>query len=121
MILDLKKNQTIRIDLKHLPKVSLNKIYESKHWSYRQKLKREFLFLVKSQYKSVLSKDGVYVCDYVFCFATHPLDASNCFFAIKMIEDVIFEDDNYKVVREVSARSVKGKENVVSINITRVL
>jgi hypothetical protein len=36
---------------------------------------------------------------------------------LKMIEDVIFEDDTYKIVQELKITSERAKEDYVQINI----
>ena len=66
-----------------LPKVSINKWYAGCHWTKRQKLKEQYLWLVKrriSVYPITVS--------YFFEFKTRPLDASNCVAMIKLIEEV---------------------------------
>ena len=103
--------------LKDLPKVSLNKWYAGGHWTKRKKLKDSYKILVKSQFKHVFSKDKQYEVSYNFEFDKRPLDASNCVAMVKLIEDIIFEDDSYKIVKGISITSDKGKNNIVIIKI----
>ncbi len=102
------------IVLNRLPKVSLNQWYAGKHWTYRQKLKEQYKLIVKSQFKDVLSKSNKYVVHYNFTFKARPLDASNCIAMVKMIEDIIFEDDKWDIIDLGGITSRKGSvENVV--------
>jgi len=106
-----------KIILTGLPKVSLNLFYAGVHWSKRKKLKDKYKILIKSQFKQVLSKDKTYQVQYTFNFKTRPLDASNCVAMVKLIEDVIFEDDNYKIVTSLNIKSRKAKFDSVEIKI----
>ena len=42
---------------------------------------------------------------------------SNCVAMVKLIEDVIFEDDNYKIVESITIKSRKAKFDNVEIEI----
>jgi len=105
------------IILKGLTKISLNKWYSGEHWSKRKRLKDEYKLLVRSQFKGVFIKSNSYEVDYTFKFKTRPLDASNCVAMLKLIEDIIFEDDNYNIIKKISLQSSKGIEDSVEINI----
>ena len=105
------------IILKDLPKVSLNVWYSSKHWSFRKKLKDNYTLLVKSQFKEVLPASNSYDTEYHFTFKSRPLDASNCVAMVKMIEDIIFESDGYKVIKSILITSSKGDQDQVEIKI----
>lgn len=107
----------MKIILTNLPKVSLNLFYAGVHWTKRKKLKDKYKLLIKSQFKQVLSKDKTYQVQYIFNFKTRPLDASNCVAMVKLIEDVIFEDDNYKIVESINIKSRKAKFDSVEIEI----
>jgi len=107
----------MKIILNDLPKVSLNLFYAGVHWTKRKKLKDKYKLLIKSQFKQVLSKDKTYDVYYTFNFKTRPLDASNCVAMVKLIEDVIFEDDNYKIVTSLNIKSRKAKFDSVEIEI----
>lgn len=107
----------MKIILTNLPKVSLNLFYSGVHWSKRKKLKDRYKLLIKSQFKQVLSKDKTYEVYYTFNFKTRPLDASNCVAMVKLIEDIIFEDDNYKIVTSLNIKSRKAKFDNVEIEI----
>jgi hypothetical protein len=109
----------MKIILKDLPKVSLNVWYSSKHWSFRKKLKDNYTLLVKSQFKDVLPASGSYNTEYHFTFKSRPLDASNCVAMVKMIEDIIFENDGYKIIKSILITSGKGAEDMVEIKINK--
>lgn len=105
------------IELKDLPKHSLNKVYSGVHWSKRKKDKDTYKLIVKNQFKDVLSKDKVYKVSYDFRFKRNPLDTSNCVYMLKLIEDIIFEDDTYKIIPELNIKSSKDKEDKLIIKI----
>lgn len=105
----------MEIILYNLPKISLNKWYSGNHWSFRKKSKDNYKILIKSQLKHVFSKDKKYCVEYEFNFRTRPLDASNCVAMVKLIEDVIFEDDKYNIVYSLNIKSNKSKEDFVKI------
>ena len=107
----------MKIILKDLPKVSLNVWYSSKHWSFRKKLKDNYTLIVKSQFKEVLPASENYDTEYHFTFKSRPLDASNCVAMTKMIEDIIFESDGYKVIKSILITSNKGNEDLSLIHI----
>lgn len=107
------------IVLKNLPKISLNKWYAGIHWTKRKKIKDNYTQIVSSQFSNVLGKDRTYQVEYHFTFKSRPLDASNCVAMVKMIEDIIFETDSYKVVTEILITSSKGLEDKVEIKIKK--
>ena len=108
------------IKLYDLPKISLNKWYAGMHWTKRKQIKDNYTVIVKSQCSEVFSKDKMYSVDYKFYFKSRPLDASNCTAMVKMIEDIIFEDDTYKIVRELKISSDKGYNDLVEIKIKEI-
>ena len=105
------------IELTNLPKISLNAWYSSQHWTKRKKMKDKYKLIIKSQFKPILPKDKSYQVDYTFNFKSRPLDASNCVAMVKLIEDVIFEDDNYKIVNSINIKSRKATADSVEIKI----
>jgi len=107
----------MEIILKDLPKISLNKWYAGMHWTKRKKIKDEYTLLVKSQFNKILSKTNTYNTEYHFTFKSRALDASNCVAMVKMIEDIIFENDSYKVVKSILITSSKGLEDSVKIKV----
>ena len=108
------------ITLKDLPKVSLNKWYAGIHWTKRKKIKDTYTLLVKSQFKEVLSSEHSYTTEYNFTFKSRPLDASNCVAMVKMVEDIIFVSDGYKVIRSILITSNKGIEDSLEIKINKI-
>ena len=107
----------MQIILKDLPKISLNKWYAGSHWTKRKEIKDIYTTLIKSQYNNILTKDSIYNVDYIFKFKKSPLDSSNCVAMLKMIEDIIFEDDNYNIIPKISISSEKSNEDLVIINV----
>lgn len=107
----------IQISLIGLPKISLNKWYAGEHWSIRKKLKDQYYWIVKSQFKEVLSKSNVYECEYLFEFKNSPLDASNCIAILKLVEDIILEDDKFDIVTKITISSKKGIKDSLIVNI----
>lgn len=105
------------IELKGLPKISLNQWYAGTHWTKRNTYKNYYILAIKSQYKKLFPKDKQYNVEYHFKFKSRPLDASNCVAMVKLIEDIIFEDDSYKIVKELTITSDKGKEDLVIIKV----
>jgi len=106
--------------LRDLPKISLNAFFGRMHWRKRKKIVDDYHYLVKSQFKHVLSKANCYEVEYLFEFKSNPLDASNCVSMVKLIEDVIFEDDNWRVVRKITIKSRKSVQDCVNIKIEEV-
>lgn len=105
------------ITLKGLSKISLNILYSGIHWSKRVKIKNDYYWLIKSQFKGVFSKKHKYHVDYEFVYKTKPLDAMNCAISAKMIEDVIFEDDRWDIIQKITVSSRKGETDFVKITV----
>ena len=110
----------MEVNLYDLPKLSLNKWYAGVHWTKRKKIKDTYKTIVKNQFKHVFSKDKQYRVSYVFNFKTRPLDASNCVAMVKLIEDVIFEDDKWDIVTSISISSKKSKKEFVEILVKEI-
>ena len=110
----------MEIILTDLPKISLNKWYAGMHWTKRKKIKDTYTLMVKSQFNKILPKADQYETEYHFTFKSRALDASNCVAMVKMIEDIIFEDDSYKIIKSILISSCKGSENEVKIKIKKV-
>ena len=113
-------NKPIVLTIKNLPKQSLNLIYAGQHYSKRKKTKDTYKLILKSQIKTVFPKDKIYSVSYRFGFKSRPLDTSNTVYMLKMIEDIIFEDDSYKIVPELNIKSFKAKEDFVEITINEI-
>lgn len=105
------------ITLYNLPKHSLNEIYAGKHWTKRKKIKDAYKLIIQNQFKEVLSKDKTYRVCYHFNFNKSPLDVSNTVYMLKMIEDIIFEDDSYKIITDISIKVSKANNDFVNIKI----
>jgi len=98
----------MKITLNDLPKASLNEIYAGSHWRKRKALKDNYIAIIKGQFKHVFPKNKTYLVYYTFYFKSRALDVSNTVYMLKMIEDVIFEDDSYKIVQELNIKSLKS-------------
>ena len=102
-----------RLMINDLPKVSLNSWYAGQHWSKRVKIKNAFKLILR-RYKQ-FPKDHKYKCDYRFTFKRNALDASNCVAMVKIIEDILFEDDKWDIVTSISISSKKGKTDSMEL------
>jgi hypothetical protein len=100
-----------------MSKISLNQWYAGSFWANRKKIKDDYYWLIKSQCKKVFPKDRKYDVEYEFGFKSRPLDTSNTIAMVKMIEDVIFESDSYKIVKNITMSSNKSDTNYVKITI----
>lgn len=94
-------------------KVSANQIYSTMHWSKRQQVK-DLYHLFMLQYKNKLKfeeKDYPLRVSYLIEWKKRPLDATNQFPIIKMIEDGmvmagILRGDDCKSIREIVSKTV---------------
>lgn len=109
------------IMLLNLPKASLNNIYAGEHYSKRKKLKDTYKVLIRNQTKRIFPKNKFYKVFYEFGFKSKPLDTSNTVYMLKMVEDILFEDDTYKIIPELKIRSVKAKEDYIKITVIEKL
>lgn len=104
-------------------KVSSNKAYSGfKHWSVRKKLKDLYhTYMMQFKGKYIVDEFPVRIT-YSFEWKSRPLDTTNQFFMIKLIEDGmvhagILPDDSIAYVYETTSRSQKGEEDVVTVSI----
>ena len=110
------KTQITRFRFFDLPKISLNEFYSGKHWSKRKKIKDAYKLLLMPQIPKQINFPCV--VEYEFWFTTRPLDCSNaCGGMVKLIEDCLFEDDSYKMVRSIKVTVKKAKDNIVFIKV----
>jgi hypothetical protein len=109
------------IELVGLEKISLNGWYAGMHWTKRKQIKDKYTKIVKQQFKEVLSKSNQYEVSYKFEFKKNPLDASNCVAMVKMIEDIIFEDDKWNIVTMISMQSIKSIQDKITITVHQVI
>lgn len=107
------------ISLKRLPKVSSNDTYAGMHWTKRTKLKNQYKAIVRLQWRSIF-KVKRYKVSYKFIFKKNPLDASNCSVMLKMIEDILFEKDNWNLIDIGEILSRKGEEDEVIIKVEEI-
>ncbi len=103
-----------------LPKISLNKWYAGTHWNERHKMTNTYKLIIRSQCKEKFNKKNKYSVSYNFGFKKSPLDAMNCAAMAKLIEDVIFENDKWDIVRSVTLSSTKHDEDTVLIIVEEI-
>ena len=106
------------IKLFDIPKFSLNKFYSGRHWWIRKQLKDDMVQVVRAQTTRIITKPCE--VEYVFTWKTRIMDPSNTVAMVKMIEDCIFADDSYKIVKKISMECQKGLTDSVLILITYV-
>jgi len=56
----------------------------------------------------------------MFCFKSRPLDASNCIAMVKLIEDIIFEDDKWDIILNIKISSGKASSDYVVIEVNEI-
>lgn len=100
-------------------KVSANKVYDSTmHWAVRKKL-ADLYHKYMLAHKSHVSEYPVDM-SYIFTFKKNPLDVSNTFLMVKLIEDGLvrngtLEGDSPEFVGSISVHSQKGNSDEVEI------
>jgi len=104
------------IILKDLPKVSLNQFYAGIHWTKRKAYKDAYKLLIASQTKEIFTAPCRVM--YRFTFKNNALDCSNCIGMVKMIEDCLFPNDSYKIVKSMMITSERGKRDSVEITVS---
>jgi len=118
------EEKEFKIILKDYIKVSTNKIYAGKHWTFRKKLKNDYLQWF-SIYKNKFPKFDYKVnLDFKFYFKGRCLDSTNNSYQIKLLEDCmsyyeIIKDDTIKYVGRVSMESLKGEEDYCELTISK--
>jgi len=101
-------------------KVSLNKIYAGVHWATRKRWKEQYYIAVLSA--KIDRYEGEYPIHAHYHFKLHgtQLDASNCAFMAKCVEDAlvaasILPGDSPKVVASVTYSSEKAEADEVDV------
>ena len=105
---------------------SLNKIYSSRHWSYRKKLADEwhelvgYSFLSQHQSGSFIPYTGKVRVEFIFRKKGREMDVDNFSLCCKFILDSltecgVWEDD--KVVVELRIRKEKSESNQIDVTI----
>jgi Holliday junction resolvase RusA-like endonuclease len=107
----------VSLTLRDLPKISLNKWYAGTHWTKRNRLKNAYKLALKSQFNGLFSKDKAHKVSFIFYFKSRPLDCDNCSAMIKLINDVLFEDDKWDILEIGYIRSLKDKDERVEIEV----
>lgn len=117
-------NRCVKFTVPITNKISLNKIYGGVHWTTRKKHRDEYHTNVWAIQPKKYTGDFPVHISYSFKFKGRKLDASNCVYMLKLIEDGLVEcgvipDDNPKYVRSFSVE-VEGGDNEVEISIDPV-
>lgn len=107
----------MEIIFENLPKVSTNKIYAGKHFSYRQKIKDAYALIIPKKYHSIFQKE-FYSVHYKFEWKKNALDCTNCSFMVKILEDILFASDAPKYISTVTITSLVNKDLEVSNKVT---
>jgi hypothetical protein len=107
------------IELRDLPKVSLNHLFGRMHWTKREKLIDTYKWIIRSQTTKKFYKP----CNvsYSFTFKNNPLDCTNCSAMIKILEDCLFVDDSTKTVKSINIVSQKGNFDSVKITVNEII
>ena len=93
------------------------------HWAERKKIKDNFaktvyaLLCVQTDRRKFERPCEV---EYIFEFKSRPLDCSNAIGMVKMLEDVLFPDDGYKIVKKISVTSLLSVEDKVTVIIKEI-
>jgi len=95
-------------------------LYSGKHWGKRANLKKDYLKAVRLQTKKVFPITKQYEVIWTFYFKGVPLDASNCGGMAKMIEDILFEDDAPNIIKSITYKSRKDKDERVEIEVKEI-
>jgi len=103
-----------------MPKVSLNEWYAGVHWKKRKSIKDTYAWFIHSVHPEKYTEP----CEvlYHFFWKTTSLDPSNCVAMVKLIEDCLFPNDSYKIIRKLTIicdRVKKGETKdkiVITIN-----
>ena len=112
------RQQVFRVE--GIPKISVNQLYSKSHWGFRKNAKD----IMTTRVWEAFGRFRIsFICavQYDFFFPASPLDPTNCFGMIKMIEDIIFVQDTYKDVTFLgvtSDKGAKGSSNTVVITVT---
>lgn len=117
------EEKEFKIILKDYLKISTNKIYAGTHWTYRNKVKQDYLTWFLSYKNKIPKFDYKVNLSFKFYFKKRGYDSSNLSYMIKIIEDClvkygIFKDDTRKYVGCVSMESLKGKQDFCELTIT---
>lgn len=103
-------------------KISANKIYSGIHFHERMKHKEIYLWNILSQ----INRNNIelvtcnLLLDFTFKFKSRPLDVSNTFYMIKLIEDSlkncgIIKDDSLPYVGEIRTRNILANKDTIII------
>jgi len=104
-------------------KISTNKVYAGMHWTERKGHAELYHSIVHSEViRQAFKISGAFPCimKYDFYFSGRLLDASNCTYMVKLIEDGLvgsgtLPDDTPKYVRGITITSRRGREDKVEV------
>ena len=103
-----------KLIFENIPKLSANKAY-APHWGVRAGAKKKFADAINAQIKNfdtdIPIPYMVRELHFEFYWKSHPLDSTNCFPMIKMIEDIIMVEDNIDNVQRISVASNKSPKD----------
>lgn len=104
-----------QVRLENIIKESANKIYAGVHWTKRKKLKDSYLWLTKGPFSKLQPVKEKVNLRFDFYWGVRPLDTSNVFFLVKMIEDCLVEygilqNDTIQYVGAITVQSHKSAQ-----------
>lgn len=99
----------------------MNEWYAGNHWTNRKRIKDDFEWLIWAQCKKRFPKTEIYDVEYNFGFTGRVLDISNTIAMVKIIEDILFESDSYKIVKRITITNNKAKEDYVKIIVKKFI
>lgn len=96
----------MQIEIPILEKISTNRVYSGLHWTERNRIKDLYHTYVKLYVKNDEQLKFPVRCTYSFIWHKRSLDASNCTFMLKLLEDGlvnagILPDDSIDYVSEI--------------------
>ena len=80
-----------------------------------------YFWAIKSQFKHVFPKTGKYIVSYEFFYRVRPLDVSNTIAQVKLVEDIIFEDDRWDIIEKIEISSRKADKDYIRIVVTELI
>ncbi len=106
-------------------KISLNKIYAGVHWTKRKQWKDDYYYAVVASKIAPYRGQFPFHAHYHFKLTGRALDATNCAFMVKCLEDAlvaggVVPDDTPQYVASVTLSSEKAKVDEVEVEFMHV-
>lgn len=109
-------NAVQEIVIDNLIKVSTNQIYAGVHWSKRNTLKQDYLWITANPFKKLKPVNNKVDVDFTFYWTGKVLDSDNNGYVSKVLKDClvhykILKNDTIEFVGRVSMESMKADKN----------